>query len=384
MNWKLLFLTVAVLLLGSCTANFKDGAELEHNGSGNGVIVSDDEDLLEGSADDDVDEEDIGISGSGLNKDFLGKDTTQPQSTRPLSECERLRNSVKDTDYVRITKSYVPRCTLDGAYERLQCRGEPGIDECWCVFPNGNRVEGTTMHGPKTPDCQFGSTLKRCVHLLLKNSWGFLGTYRPRCTIDGEFEDIQCFEGDCWCVDSMGDEVFNTRVHTSHASHTPVCEATTEKALTTKGTRAPVTAEPAKPGKDKKKPGKGYDTETDISPGIDFIDTEFSTHVPEQEATTKKKNVELEPFEPVETEDEDNLSSSNLARDGESEMKFLAKPFVMGAVIAGAVVGLLGAILLVMFIVYRMRKKDEGSYALEEQKFTNYSYMKAPEKEFYA
>ncbi|XP_060077636.1 uncharacterized protein LOC132557160 isoform X3 [Ylistrum balloti] len=353
MNWKLLFLTVAVLLLGSCTANFKknrrgehltrdlididskaDGAELEHNGSGNGVIVSDDEDLLEGSADDDVDEEDIGISGSGLNKDFLGKDTTQPQSTRPLSECERLRNSVKDTDYVRITKSYVPRCTLDGAYERLQCRGEPGIDECWCVFPNGNRVEGTTMHGPKTPDCQFGSTLKRCVHLLLKNSWGFLGTYRPRCTIDGEFEDIQCFEGDCWCVDSMGDEVFNTRVHTSHASHTPVCEV--------------------------------------------------STHVPEQEATTKKKNVELEPFEPVETEDEDNLSSSNLARDGESEMKFLAKPFVMGAVIAGAVVGLLGAILLVMFIVYRMRKKDEGSYALEEQKFTNYSYMKAPEKEFYA
>ena len=54
------------------------------------------------------------------------------------------------------------------------------------------------------------------------------------------------------------------------------------------------------------------------------------------------------------------------------------------AVIGGAVVGLLCAILLVMFIVYRMRKKDEGSYPLEEQKYTNYSYMKAPDKEFYA
>lgn len=39
---------------------------------------------------------------------------------------------------------------------------------------------------------------------------------------------------------------------------------------------------------------------------------------------------------------------------------------VLPAVIGGAVVGLLCAILVVMFIVYRMRKKDEGSYALDE------------------
>jgi len=57
---------------------------------------------------------------------------------------------------------------------------------------------------------------------------------------------------------------------------------------------------------------------------------------------------------------------------------------IFSAVIGGSVVGLLCAILLVMFIVYRMRKKDEGSYPLEEQKYTNYSYMKAPDKEFYA
>jgi len=39
---------------------------------------------------------------------------------------------------------------------------------------------------------------------------------------------------------------------------------------------------------------------------------------------------------------------------------------LFSAVIGGAVVGLLCAILVVMFIVYRMRKKDEGSYALDE------------------
>ncbi|RWS05066.1 Syndecan-like protein [Dinothrombium tinctorium] len=56
------------------------------------------------------------------------------------------------------------------------------------------------------------------------------------------------------------------------------------------------------------------------------------------------------------------------------------------AVIGGAVVGLLCAILLVMFIVYRMRKKDEGSYALDEPKMTPAAnpYTKANSREFYA
>ena len=56
------------------------------------------------------------------------------------------------------------------------------------------------------------------------------------------------------------------------------------------------------------------------------------------------------------------------------------------AVVGGAVVGLLCAILLVMLIVYRMRKKDEGSYALDEPKrsLTGNSYSKNYNKEFYA
>lgn len=61
--------------------------------------------------------------------------------------------------------------------------------------------------------------------------------------------------------------------------------------------------------------------------------------------------------------------------------------FSFPAVIGGAVVGLLCAILVVMFIVYRMRKKDEGSYALDEPKRSpaNNSYAKnANNREFYA
>jgi syndecan 2 len=65
---------------------------------------------------------------------------------------------------------------------------------------------------------------------------------------------------------------------------------------------------------------------------------------------------------------------------------FFAQPGILAAVIGGAVVGLLCAILLVMFIVYRMRKKDEGSYALDEPKRSPNvnSYSKPPSREFYA
>ncbi|KMY95538.1 uncharacterized protein Dana_GF12095, isoform D [Drosophila ananassae] len=66
---------------------------------------------------------------------------------------------------------------------------------------------------------------------------------------------------------------------------------------------------------------------------------------------------------------------------------FFSQPGILAAVIGGAVVGLLCAILVVMFIVYRMRKKDEGSYALDEPKRSpaNNSYAKnANNREFYA
>lgn len=67
-------------------------------------------------------------------------------------------------------------------------------------------------------------------------------------------------------------------------------------------------------------------------------------------------------------------------------VSFFAQPGILAAVIGGAVVGLLCAILLVMFIVYRMRKKDEGSYILDEPKRVHNGnvYTKTPNREFYA
>nr|CAG4644533.1 EOG090X0QLW [Lepidurus arcticus] len=90
----------------------------------------------------------------------------------------------------------------------------------------------------------------------------------------------------------------------------------------------------------------------------------------------------------VSEKEENNLNNDVhiLGRKHEDRpTSFFAQPGVLAAVIGGAVVGLLCAILLVMFIVYRMRKKDEGSYVLDEPKRspTSNSYSKNS-REFYA
>jgi len=89
---------------------------------------------------------------------------------------------------------------------------------------------------------------------------------------------------------------------------------------------------------------------------------------------------------PVDNIDNNNIPDRKTNFGTKSPTSFFAQPGTMAAVIGGAVVGLLCAILCVMFVVYRMRKKDEGSYALDEPKRspTVNSYSKPPSREFYA
>ncbi|XP_071442034.1 syndecan-2 isoform X3 [Hetaerina americana] len=91
----------------------------------------------------------------------------------------------------------------------------------------------------------------------------------------------------------------------------------------------------------------------------------------------------------VRTDDGNQESNEVYIMDTKPEERatsFFSQPGILAAVIGGAVVGLLCAILVVMFVVYRMRKKDEGSYALDEPKRspTVNSYTKNSNREFYA
>lgn len=58
--------------------------------------------------------------------------------------------------------------------------------------------------------------------------------------------------------------------------------------------------------------------------------------------------------------------------------------FPSPAVIVCGVIGFLCAVSLLSLLAYRMKKKDEGSYDLGDNKLSATAYHKAPTKEFYA
>ncbi|TNM93017.1 hypothetical protein fugu_018419 [Takifugu bimaculatus] len=130
--------------------------------------------------------------------------------------------------------------------------------------------------------------------------------------------------------------------------------------------------------------------------------TQDSTKVftPRVEAATDRETAqEITPRKPVRTEapvpaTEDTqrsqmTSTTSAPGTGQEAIEvrtenLFQRTEVLAAVIAGGVIGFLFAIFLILLLVYRMRKKDEGSYDLGERKPTGAAYQKAPTKEFYA
>ncbi|XP_028303474.1 syndecan-4 [Gouania willdenowi] len=71
---------------------------------------------------------------------------------------------------------------------------------------------------------------------------------------------------------------------------------------------------------------------------------------------------------------------SNVLMSHANDDSVFNKTEVLAALIAGGAVGLLLAVLLVLLLVYRMKKKDEGSYEVGKKPI----YIKAPTTEIYA
>ncbi|XP_070183949.1 syndecan-3-like, partial [Littorina saxatilis] len=324
----------------------------EISGSGSGMDATDDEDLLTSG------------SGSGASSpDFTDttrytpKPTTTSTTTTasPLSPCENLRDASK-----HLLGNYVPRCTEQGDYDSLQCRGHPGTGTCWCADLSGREIPGTALNPPNTPDCDTGTNLPPCVFRLVQQSRsGLLGAFRPKCTLKGDFKKEQCSGSMCYCADSKsGVKISNTEVFLPDRPNCSGDKPIEEPRKTDK----PITSPPR---------------ETTLRPMEEEIVTKINVNIGIGVEGEDKKDEKP----PVSNE----TGGSGPMKEPSSAAHVMTQPGILAAIIGGSVVLLLCAILLVMFIVYRMRKKDEGSYALDEpKKMPNYSYQRAPDKEFYA
>lgn len=107
------------------------------------------------------------------------------------------------------------------------------------------------------------------------------------------------------------------------------------------------------------------------------VQSEMTVDTPIQDKPKKTDDFVIEK-PTINTDDDTEVSAEK-----HSESLF-QRTEVLAAVIAGGVIGFLFAIFLILLLVYRMRKKDEGSYDLGERKPSTAAYQKAPTKEFYA
>ncbi|XP_031998229.1 syndecan-4 isoform X1 [Hylobates moloch] len=114
----------------------------------------------------------------------------------------------------------------------------------------------------------------------------------------------------------------------------------------------------------------------------------LDNHIPERagsgsQVPTEPKKLEenevipkrISPIE--ESEDVSNKVSMSSTVQGSN---LFERTEVLAALIVGGIVGILFAVFLILLLMYRMKKKDEGSYDLGKKPI----YKKAPTNEFYA
>ncbi|XP_028667707.1 syndecan-4 isoform X2 [Erpetoichthys calabaricus] len=94
-----------------------------------------------------------------------------------------------------------------------------------------------------------------------------------------------------------------------------------------------------------------------------------------QKSTEEENEVVKTDFKDVEVSSNEVMPISQVVSEN-----FFEKTEVLAALIAGGAVGLLFASLLILLLIYRMKKKDEGSYDLGRKPI----YTKAPTTEIYA
>nr|XP_049609385.1 nidogen-2 isoform X34 [Syngnathus scovelli] len=141
---------------------------------------------------------------------------------RPKSHCEHHRDRVQTTspEGYPILGAFVPQCDTNGRYTPQQCHGSTG--HCWCVDSQGQERPGTrTLRGTTPIDCErpVERPKTHCEHhrasvqTTSPEGYPLVGAFVPQCDANGQYTSQQCHGsiGQCWCVDSNGQERAGTR-----------------------------------------------------------------------------------------------------------------------------------------------------------------------------
>ncbi|XP_063153231.1 syndecan-4 [Candoia aspera] len=130
---------------------------------------------------------------------------------------------------------------------------------------------------------------------------------------------------------------------------------------------------------------EGYtDMEDTVASAIDSSVSSMDNYIPDSKKDTRDESesavIDNEIIVPKKTLPEGEDLSNKISMASTANGSIFERTEVLAALIAGGAVGLLFAVFLILLLIYRMKKKDEGSYDLGKKPI----YKKAPTNEFYA
>ncbi|XP_007440591.1 syndecan-4 [Python bivittatus] len=130
---------------------------------------------------------------------------------------------------------------------------------------------------------------------------------------------------------------------------------------------------------------EGYtDMEDTLSSATNSSVVSMDNYIPDFKKDTKDESepavIDNEIIVPKKTLPEGEDLSNKISMASTATGSIFERTEVLAALIAGGAVGLLFAVFLILLLIYRMKKKDEGSYDLGKKPI----YKKAPTNEFYA
>ncbi|XP_048214590.1 thyroglobulin [Perognathus longimembris pacificus] len=152
---------------------------------------------------------------------------------QPLRPCELRREQafLQQADYI-------PQCSEDGSFQNVQCQNDGR--SCWCVGADGREVAGSRQQGRPVACLSFCQLHKQQILLS-----GYINstatTYLPQCQDSGDYAAVQCdlWQGQCWCVDTEGMEVYGTRQQGRPTQCPRSCEIRNRRLLHGVGDKSP-------------------------------------------------------------------------------------------------------------------------------------------------
>ncbi|XP_071954539.1 uncharacterized protein [Antedon mediterranea] len=105
-----------------------------------------------------------------------------------------------------IETSFTPRCASDGYFSPKQCDGR---GSCWCTDPSGQQVNSFINGEEQASNLECADTpcLQARIEAQNKINRGEQSVWMPDCDSESVFEEEQCNDVDCWCVESDGTKI---------------------------------------------------------------------------------------------------------------------------------------------------------------------------------